>query len=116
MVVGYKMDMQKIFSLQKNFDQSCFPCFVGGNSKEDTLQLAIFLVLGALGELGEFANVVKKIYRGDCTLDQSHSELEGEIADVFIYVIKICQTLEIDLEEAFLEKLKKNEYRFKPSK
>jgi NTP pyrophosphatase (non-canonical NTP hydrolase) len=31
-----------------------------------------------------------------------------EIADIFYYLMRMCQLLEIDLEEAFFQKMKKN--------
>ncbi|MBF0416335.1 MAG: nucleotide pyrophosphohydrolase [Magnetococcales bacterium] len=107
------MDIKDFFSLQENFDQSHFPNFTGkGGSKEKQIQTAIYLVLGALGELGELANVVKKALRGDHPLEYFSNDFKEEIADVFIYLIKICQTLNVDLEEAFLKKLSINEERF----
>ncbi len=39
--------------------------------------------------------------------------MEEEVADIFIYLLKICNRMDIDLEENFLKKLKKNKKRFK---
>lgn len=36
----------------------------------------------------------------------------GEVADVFLYLLMLCDTLEIDLEKAALEKIEKNRCRF----
>lgn len=39
-----------------------------------------------LGELGEAANLIKKIERGDLTLDQARPALAREFADVLVYL------------------------------
>ena len=39
--------------------------------------------------------------------------LPDELADVFIYVIKLADQLGIDLEQAFLEKVELNKERFR---
>ena len=33
---------------------------------------------------------------------------QEELVDIFYYVVRICQKMDIDLEEAFYEKMKKN--------
>lgn len=71
------------------------------------------LLVCVLGELGELANVTKKIVRGDTTLQSSREQLEDEIADAFIYLVKICNQLGVDLESAFLKKLAANAERFR---
>ena len=62
--------------------------------------------------MGEFANVTKKIVRGDFSLDIARPDLASELADIFIYLLKLSDQLGIDLEEAFRTKLKYNEERF----
>lgn len=39
-----------------------------------------------LGELGEAANLIKKVHRGDLTLDEAREELAKEYADVVTYL------------------------------
>jgi len=39
-----------------------------------------------------------------------------EIADIFYYLIRMCQILEIDLEDAFFEKMKKNRAKYPKEK
>ena len=46
----------------------------------------------------------------------SHDEtfkdaIKDEVSDVFYYLVRICQLLEIDLEDAFIEKMKKNKLK-----
>lgn len=107
------MDLREIFELQREFDESAFPAFArrSPESAERVRDLA-FLALSALGELGEVANHIKKVYRGDFELAAVLPDLELEVADVFIYVIKICQQLGLDLEDAYLKKLAENRTRF----
>jgi NTP pyrophosphatase (non-canonical NTP hydrolase) len=66
------------------------------------------------GELGEVANIVKKIDRGDFTIEQAMDEefmkskgyttLHNEVADVFIYLLNIVGLLDFDLMAEFLKK------------
>lgn len=39
-------------------------------------------------------------------------EIESEVADIFAYLLTFCEATGIDLETAFLAKMKKNETRF----
>lgn len=68
-----------------------------------------------MGELGEAANVAKKINRvrdnipgnGDLTADDLQLSLADEIADTFIYLDLLAQAAGIDLESAVIEKFNK---------
>jgi NTP pyrophosphatase (non-canonical NTP hydrolase) len=66
-----------------------------------------------VGELGEFATVVRNVIEGKVLYRDALPSLSEEIADVFIYLIKICYQVGIDLEGTYLERLKFNEERFK---
>lgn len=50
-----------------------------------------------LGELGEAANLIKKIERGDYTLDEKRRELGKELADVLIYLDILAFRAGVDL-------------------
>lgn len=56
-----------------------------------------------VGELGEYANLRKKVERGDLTLAQAKKKLASEIADVIIYLDLLAFQLGIDLSEAVME-------------
>lgn len=65
----------------------------------------------ALGELGEAANVAKKLNRvrdgipgNDKTEDELRAQLADEIADTFIYLDLLAQSQDIDLQKAVIEK------------
>lgn len=48
-----------------------------------------------VGEVGELANVMKKVDRGDMTLEEARPMLEAEIADVVCYLPLLAQSLGI---------------------
>lgn len=50
-----------------------------------------------LGELGELANLIKKIERGDMTLDEARSNCGRECADVVTYLDILAFRLGVDL-------------------
>jgi NTP pyrophosphatase (non-canonical NTP hydrolase) len=57
-----------------------------------------------LGELGEAANIIKKIERGDVTLEEARPALAKEFADVQTYLDILAYRAGVDLGEATLQK------------
>lgn len=57
-----------------------------------------------LGELGEAANIIKKVRRGDLTLDEARPALAKEFADVVTYLDILAYQARIDLGVATVEK------------
>lgn len=57
-----------------------------------------------LGELGEAANIIKKIERGDFTLDEMRPSLAKELADVQTYLDILAWRSGIDLGRATIDK------------
>lgn len=57
-----------------------------------------------LGELGEAANLIKKVRRGDVTLDEARPALAREFADVVTYLDLLAFRAGIDLGNATREK------------
>jgi NTP pyrophosphatase (non-canonical NTP hydrolase) len=57
-----------------------------------------------LGELGEAANIIKKVERGDLTLDEARPALAKEFADVLIYLDILAFRAGVDLGQATLAK------------
>ncbi|ELF2482516.1 nucleotide pyrophosphohydrolase, partial [Escherichia coli] len=51
--------------------------------------------------------------RGDKVLNEVKAELDEELVDTFIYLIKIANQFDVDLESGFMAKLEKNKKRFK---
>lgn len=107
------MTIKDVCIYQERVDQ-CYPpefSFVPGEtiSVEESIE---HLLVCTLGELGELANLLKKVRRGDFAYNDKKNDLTDELSDVFIYVIKIANAMEIDLEDAYIVKMKKNETRF----
>lgn len=58
------------------------------------------------GETGELCNVIKKIHRGDFTLDEANDKelLANEAADIVCYLDLLCQKAGVDLGTAVVNK------------
>ncbi len=56
------------------------------------------------GELGEAANIIKKIGRGDFTLDEAREELAKEYADIVVYLDILAMRTGVDLGDATVKK------------
>ena len=73
-----------------------------------------FMALALCGEAGEFANVIKKDWRGDggdLGVANRRPKVIEELADVANYAYLIAELLGIDLEVEMLKKLKEVEKR-----
>jgi len=57
-----------------------------------------------LGELGELANVIKKIEREDFTLEEARVDCAKECADVMTYLDILAFRLGVDLGQATVDK------------
>ncbi|WP_285425268.1 MazG nucleotide pyrophosphohydrolase domain-containing protein [Pseudomonas sp. efr-133-TYG-103a] len=106
--------LDELKAAQKNFDQThkigskSFYVDIGDSNIQELEHLAVCLS----GEFGEFCNIVKKISRGDLTLQTAKAELSEELADTFIYLLKISNQLNIDIEAETVKKIEKNKLRF----
>lgn len=78
-------------------------------------------LIGLFGEIGEFANLVKKVglrlehtaYCGP-DLDEARGWLREELADAAIYIIRLSAILGADLERDILDKMAQNDERYRP--
>jgi len=57
-----------------------------------------------LGDLGELANIIKKIERGDMTLEDARQACADEVADVLTYLDILAYRLGVDLGAATKDK------------
>ena len=57
-----------------------------------------------LGELGEAANIIKKIERGDITLEAAREDLGRELADAATYLDILASVAGINLGQAIIKK------------
>lgn len=57
-----------------------------------------------MGELGEAANILKKVRRGDMTMDEARPKLAKEFADVVTYLDILALNCGVDLGRATIDK------------
>lgn len=113
------MDLKEIVERQISADQKRgFPVeFMDDRERYDQILKEL---VGLIGEIGEFANVVKKIglgldnpkYSGPA-FESVDSELREEIADSMIYIMRISAIIGANLQEDILKKMKYNEKRYR---
>jgi NTP pyrophosphatase (non-canonical NTP hydrolase) len=109
------MELRELINLQRQFDLQHFTKFRwSAEISSENLQQLQYLMISLAGEVGELANCIKKVIRGDKEYDVSKAEINEELVDVFIYVLKLAYQMNVDLESNFLHKLEKNKLRFKP--
>ncbi|PLY10912.1 MAG: nucleotide pyrophosphohydrolase [Arcobacter sp.] len=95
------MDMEKIkdliltFSKQRDLDKFHNP---------KNLAMALSVETAELVEIFQWLNEEQSL-----NLDKAKREhLEEEIADIAVYLLRICYSQNIDLEKAIISKMKKN--------
>jgi NTP pyrophosphatase (non-canonical NTP hydrolase) len=115
------MDLTKMISIQNEFDKKH-----GWSLKSDELsELLNWLhkdLVGLLGELGEFANHLKKITlvhekpdieKSAKLLEELKENLSEELIDSLIYIMRIASHLGVDIESEYLKKLNFNKSKYK---
>lgn len=78
-------------------------------------------LIGLVGEVGEFSNIIKKVrltishssYQGP-SLAESEFHLREELADAMIYLIRLSIVLNGNLENDVLNKMNINDRRYGP--
>lgn len=111
------MELKEIQKIQKKFSEEHFSNLWSVKDDEDFLHKLQYFVVGLTGEVGELANIVKKISRDNIEFKDKPSEermekIRDELTDCFIYIMLIANFLKIDLEEEYLKKLEFNKKRF----
>ena len=71
------------------------------------------LLVCVMGEMGELANVVKKVRRGDGSYVENRDKIIEETVDIFVYVLKLANQVGFDLEAMYDRKMELNRIRFK---
>lgn len=106
--------IKKLIDQQREFDErhaGKLPFYSVIN--ENNLSELEHLIVCLIGEVGEFSNIVKKVRRGDFPLSNVKGDLNEELTDVFIYLLKIAGQFDVDLEYEYNKKMTKNEEKFK---
>ncbi len=83
----------------------------------DTSPDLVHHTLSLCGEVGEFANILKKVDRGDLNYNDAvvKHKLAMELTDVFIYLLNIAGLMRVNLHESYKVKRQENERRFGPN-
>ena len=115
------MELKEIQELQKKFSLEHFAKLWEIKNQDDYIHKLQYLVVGLAGEVGEFANIVKKISRDHETLSENPSSermenLKEELTDCFFYVLITANFLNIDLETEWKNKMEFNRKRFEKYK
>lgn len=112
------MDLKDLIARQLEQDEAHGFKWRFDNEAERYSQITKDLV-GLMGEIGELANLVKKInikierqegYELDVSAAQK--ETHEELADSFIYLIRLAVMLNADLETEVINKIKYNKRRY----
>lgn len=89
----------KNFSKQRNWDQFHNP---------KNLAMALSVETAELVEIFQWLSSEQAL-----TLpEEKHIHLKEEVADIAVYLLRICMAYDINLEEAIIEKMKKNEAKY----
>jgi hypothetical protein len=76
----------------------------------DLCRNRFFMAAAAAGEVGELINVLKKVERGDCTIDEVTEQVDNEAVDAIIYLLAILDIDEQDVA-ALYAKIRENNVR-----
>lgn len=105
--------LEELIRKQIEFD-SCHSSKFEWSQKitNDNVDILEHVMISMVGEFGEAANLVKKVVRGDYSLDDIKDSLSEEIIDILIYVLKLIYQLDIDVEKVYTRKMDQNKERF----
>jgi NTP pyrophosphatase (non-canonical NTP hydrolase) len=72
------------------------------------------LVMALSGEVGELNEIFQWLTEDESynLPDNVKQHTEEEIADIAIYLLKICMKLEINIEDAIIKKMEQNEQKY----
>lgn len=114
-----KTTFQDIINIQKEFDTNHGFIIDKSSDVKKYMQMSKDLI-GLFGEIGEFSNTIKKInlildYKTNASendLTCNESNLREELVDIFIYLVRLAEALDLNLEEEFISKLNKNKIKY----
>ncbi len=113
------MNLQELIRIQREFD-SQHGWTPDRENKNEVLSFLTKDLVGLFGEVGEFANLVKKIElvaHDEHALGKAFQDLrpslEEELVDSLIYLLRFASHLNVDLEAGYQRKLEVNRRRFR---
>lgn len=116
------MEIKDLIKLQKDFDSKHNWIPLEDN---ELLQFLNYDLIGLFGEVGEFANIIKKInlLNSSKTLQKNSMEINElllesreEIIDCFIYILRMGEYLGVDFEKEYIKKMNKNKKKYQKFK
>lgn len=114
------MDIEDFLSTQKAFDTKHGWSLKNGSAHEK-LEFINKDIIGIIGEIGEFSNLIKKLNilaerenpeELELALKGKQNQLEEELIDSFIYLLRIATHLDVDITKTYLNKININKRRF----
>lgn len=78
------------------------------------LAMALSVEVSELLEIFQWQE--KDDYKSEEFQKKTIEDCKDELADIFYYLIRLCYKLDIDLEEAFEQKMQKNRNKYEVSK
>jgi NTP pyrophosphatase (non-canonical NTP hydrolase) len=112
------MEIREILKMQRKFDHE----HGWGTEKtnlEERLKAIEKDLIGLVGEVGEAANCLKKVRLhldagrdAQKVYDVEAPHLREELIDAFIYLIRLIDLVEADLEKEYIAKLANNRERY----
>lgn len=113
------MELQELFDLQRDFDRR-HGWGVDSVPIEHRMEVLEHQIIGLVGEVGELANLVKKarLRIGRKTtvsraFEDISPDVKEELTDVLIYLIRLFQLMDAEIEKCYQQKVYENATRFK---
>jgi len=115
------MSIKKISDEQHTFDKK-HGWTVNTERTNEVVEAINEDLIGLVGELGEFSNLIKKINFSkknnsktdfESTFKETKSLLAEELIDSLIYLMRISNHLDLDIEKEYEKKLEYNKERYK---
>jgi NTP pyrophosphatase (non-canonical NTP hydrolase) len=112
-----KDSMKAMFEFQKAFDAKRGWDWSHPKNRKEQMHFLQHGTIALAGEVGEFANELKKVMRhyestGELPSKEIYQSLKEEIVDVFIYVVKLSIALGLNLNHGYYSKMKVNDKKF----
>lgn len=113
------MELQTLLNMQREFDQR-HGWSIDGVPSDQLLDVFEREIVGLIGEVGELANLIKKarlevdrFTTASEAFDKIATGTREELVDILIYLLRLFQLTEADIEAEYEKKIRINIERFK---